>query len=99
MRPSTAAPRASTKHRGSRRLGDDDVVVAASSFTSLWAMGWIGAETLAVSTAMQGGFAVGGVMASSGLALLWWKTRTLRELQHPADEAEAKRAEDEGTPL
>lgn len=86
-------------HPKRARLDQEDVVVAASSFTSLWAMGWVGAEALAVSTAVQGGFAVGGVMASSGLALLWWRTRTLRGLRHPEEEAEEKRAEEEGSPL
>lgn len=82
----------------SRKLEDEDVVVAASGFTSLWAMGWLGAEAMAVTTAVQGGFAVGGVMASSGLALLWWKTSTLRALKHPHDADEERRAEESGFP-
>ncbi|MFA5862711.1 MAG: hypothetical protein WDA16_13555 [Candidatus Thermoplasmatota archaeon] len=66
-------------------------MVAASGFTSLWALTWLGAEALAVSSAMQGGFAVGGVMAGSGLAALWWKTRAMRSLC--ADEDEDDEAE------
>lgn len=82
----------------SRKLEDEKVVVAASGFTSLWAMGWLSAEAMAVTTAVQGGFAVGGVMASSGLALLWWKTNTLRALKHPHDADEERRAEESGIP-
>lgn len=79
----------------------DRVVVAASGFTSLWALTWLGAEALAVDTAIQGGFAVGSVMASSGLALLWWKTRTMKQLQTPdeaAEHAEADPATNEESP-
>lgn len=80
-------------------LPQEKTVIAASGFTSLWAISWMGAEAMAASTAIQGGFAVGGVMASSGLALLWWNTRTMRALQTKGDRAEEKRAEEEGTPL
>jgi hypothetical protein len=73
------------------------VVVAASGFTSLWALTWMGAEAMAVNTAIQGGFAVGSVMAGSGLALLWWKTRTMKQLQ--TDEEAREHAEAEEAPL
>lgn len=82
----------------SRMLPHERTVVAASGFTSLWAIGWLGAQA-AASTAVAGGFAVGGVMAGSGLTLLWWRTRTLRDLRHEHERAEEKRAEEEGTPL
>ena len=65
----------------------EKAVVAASGFTTLWALTWIGTEALPLDPSIQGGFAVGGVMASSGLALLWWKTRTMRQL-HPNEESE-----------
>ena len=58
----------------------EKVVVAASGFTSLWALSWIGSSSLPLSGGVQGGFAVGGVMASSGLALLWWRTKTMRAI-------------------
>lgn len=77
----------------------EKVVAAAGGFTGLWAIGWLGAEAAVVSTAVQGGFAVGGVMASSGLALLWWRTRTMKALRPATDRAEESRAEEEGTPL
>ena len=63
----------------------DKTIVAASGFTTLWALTWIGTEALPLNPGIQGGFAVGGVMASSGLAILWWKTRTMRQL-HPDDD-------------
>ena len=69
---------------------DEKVVVAASGFTSLWALSWMGAEALAINTALQGGFAVGSVMAGSGLAVLWWKTRTLRDLHEESEKADAE---------
>ena len=83
----------------SRMLPNERAVVAASGFTSLWALGWLSAEAAAASTAVAGGFAVGGVMAGSGLTVLWWKAQTLRELRHEHERAEEKRAEEEGTPL
>lgn len=66
----------------------EKVVVAASGFTSLWALTWMSAEALAVNAALQGGFAVGGVMAGSGLAVLWWKTRTLGKLHEQSEIAD-----------
>ena len=71
---------------------DEKVLVAASGFTSLWALTWMGAEAMAVNTALQGGFAVGSVMAGSGLAVLWWKTKTLRSLHDQAEKAAAAAA-------
>lgn len=68
------------------------VLVAAGSFTSLWALSWLGAAAGGVQGAVQGGFAVGGVMASSGLTVLWWKTRALRALQQQDEEAAAEAA-------
>lgn len=66
----------------------EKVVVAASGFTSLWALTWMSAEALAVNASLQGGFAVGGVMAGSGLAVLWWKTRTVERLHDESEKSE-----------
>ena len=59
---------------------EERVVVAASGFTSLWALTWLGASAVTASTAVTGGFAVGGVMAGSGLAVLWWKAKRMEAL-------------------
>lgn len=83
----------------SRKLRDEQVVVGASGFTSLWAITWMGAEAMAVNTAVAGGFAVGGVMASSGLALLWWRTRTMRDLRTEHERREAESAEHDPSSL
>jgi hypothetical protein len=83
------APRRAPKPHASK---DEKVVVAASGFTSLWALTWMGAEAMAVNSALQGGFAVGSVMAGSGLAILWWKTKTLRDLHDESEKAEAAAA-------
>ena len=75
----------------------EKVVVAASGFTSLWALTWIGTEALPLTGGIQGGFAVGSVMASSGLALLWWKTRTLHAIAKSHD-PEPEREKDAAEP-
>lgn len=67
-----------------KRLGPDSaadsehVIGAAGGFTGLWALTWLGSSALGATAAVQGGFAVGGVMAASGLTVLWWKNRALR---------------------
>ena len=70
------------------------LLAAAGSFTGLWALTWLGAATSGAGATVQGGFAVGGVMAGSGLTVLWWKTSALRALQRRDAEAddEAERA-------
>lgn len=67
----------------------DRLLAAAGGFTGLWALTWLGAATAGVGGPVQGGFAVGGVMAGSGLTVLWWKTQALRMLQQQDAEAEA----------
>lgn len=76
------------KGPGHHATKQDKVLVAASGFTSLWAITWISSAAMAAGAAAQGGFAVGGVMASSGLAALWWKTRAIKSYQEAADDAE-----------
>ena len=66
------------------------VLAAAGSFTGLWALTWLGAAGVGAGATVQGGFAVGGVMAGSGLTLLWWKTQALRALQQQNAEADAE---------
>ena len=68
----------------------DRVLAAAGGFTGLWALTWLGAATTGAGAGVQGGFAVGGVMAGSGLTLLWWKTSALRMLQRQEAEADAE---------
>jgi hypothetical protein len=68
----------------------DRVLAAAGSFTGLWALTWLGAAATGAGGTVQGGFAVGGVMAGSGLTLLWWKTSALRMLQKQEAEADAE---------
>lgn len=68
---------------------EERVMVAASGFTSLWALTWLGASAVSASTAVTGGFAVGGVMAGSGLTMLWWKARRMQALQESEEPAEA----------
>lgn len=68
----------------------EKVVAAAGSFTGLWALTWLGTSAVGASAAVTGGFAVGGVMAGSGLTVLWWKARHMEALNERA-EAEAKR--------
>jgi len=60
---------------------EERVLVAASGFTSLWALTWLGASAVTASTAVTGGFAVGGIMAGSGLTALWWKAKRMEALQ------------------
>lgn len=69
---------------------NERVLAAAGGFTGLWALTWLGAATTGAAGAVQGGFAVGGVMAGSGLTLLWWKTSALRMLQKQDADAEAE---------
>lgn len=64
----------------------DRVLVAASGFTSLWALTWLAAGAVSGAAAVHGGFAAGGLMAGSGLSLLWWKTRAIREYQADQDD-------------
>lgn len=71
------------------RKGSERMLATAGSFTGLWALAWMGAGAAAVAPAIQGGFAVGGVMAGSGLTVLWWKTRAIRAL-HPHDDEDAQ---------
>ncbi|HWG90804.1 MAG TPA: hypothetical protein VNZ52_08165, partial [Candidatus Thermoplasmatota archaeon] len=67
-------------------------------FTGLWALTWLGAQAMNPSTAIQGGFAVGGVMASSGLTALWWKTRMTVALGEESEaQEEADKADQEET--
>jgi hypothetical protein len=73
----------------------EKVVAAAGGFTGLWALTWLGASAVDPSTAVTGGFAVGSVMAGSGLTTLWWKAQRMRHLSQQADEA-AKRDESPG---
>lgn len=80
-------PNAPTSHP---RPPEDRVLAAAGSFTGLWALTWLGATTAGAAATVQGGFAVGGVMAGSGLTLLWWKTSALRMLQKQDAEADAE---------
>jgi len=63
----------------------DKVVAAAGGFTGLWALTWLGASAVDPSAAVTGGFAVGGVMASSGLTAMWWKARRMKALSEQAD--------------
>lgn len=72
---------------------DEKVLAAAGGFTGLWAMTWLGTSMMAAGGVAQGAFAVGGVMAGSGLTALWWKTRALSRYH----EAEIKE-EEEPTP-
>jgi hypothetical protein len=51
----------------------------------LWALTWFTTAAIETAPAVQGGFAVGSVMASSGLALLW--SRTMQAI-HDADQEE-----------
>ena len=87
--------------RMSSQPSSQRVLMAAGSFTGLWALTWLGAAGAGAQGAVQGGFAVGGVMASSGLTVLWWKTRALRALQRQEAEAaaEAERADVVADPL
>ncbi|HVL49363.1 MAG TPA: hypothetical protein VM889_12455 [Candidatus Thermoplasmatota archaeon] len=71
---------------------EEKVLAAAGTFTGLWALTWLGASAGAAGAAIQGGFAVGGVMAASGLTLLWWKTRAIKELHDAAQEEDAHAA-------
>ena len=73
------------------RAREERVVVAASGFMSLWALTWLGISAVAASTAVTGGFAVGGVMAGSGLTALWWKAKRVEAL-HARAEADAEDA-------
>jgi hypothetical protein len=68
----------------------DHVLAAAGGFTGLWALTWLGAAATGAGGTVQGGFAVGGVMAGSGLTLLWWKTSALRMLQKQNADADAE---------
>jgi hypothetical protein len=68
----------------------EKVVAAAGGFTGLWALTWLGTSAVDPSSAVTGGFAVGGVMASSGLTALWWKAQRMRHLSEQADAAEAR---------
>lgn len=56
---------------------NEKMLAAAGGFTGLWAVTWLGTTVMAAGAGVQGGFAVGGVMAGSGLTALWWKARAL----------------------
>lgn len=71
---------------------DDKVLAAAGGFTSLWAVTWLGTTVMAAGSVAQGAFAVGGVMAGSGLTALWWKTRAVSRY-HASEEEERTEAE------
>lgn len=63
------------------------MLAAAGGFTSLWAITWLGSTAMAAGAVVQGGFAVGSVMAGSGLTALWWKTRAVRRYHELGEEA------------
>lgn len=76
--------------------GKERVLAAAGSFTGLWALTFLGAASAPVSAAVTGGLAVGSVMASSGLTLLWWKARAMSALTaDEEDDDEAPQGVDE----
>lgn len=81
----TANARAETKP--AKR--DEKVLGAAGSFTGLWALTWLASTAMGATAGVQGGFAVGGVMAGSGLTVLWWKTRALKALVPASQTSEA----------
>lgn len=70
--------------------GRDRVLGAAGSFTGLWALTWLSATAAGAAPALQGGFAIGGVMAGSGLTALWWRVSALKELDSDKRKAEAE---------
>jgi hypothetical protein len=80
---------------GSKPAVSERVMVAASGFTSLWAVAWMGAGAMPVSAALQGGLAVGSVMAGSGLTMLWWKTRAMSSLLADAGDDGSEDAEED----
>lgn len=69
---------------------DDRFLAAAGGFTGLWAVTWLGTSVMAAGAVVQGGFAVGGVMAGSGLTALWWKTRALTRYQADSADEDAQ---------
>jgi hypothetical protein len=73
---------------------DEKVLAAAGGFTSLWAVTWLGTTVMAAGSVAQGAFAVGGVMAGSGLTALWWKTRAVSRY-HESDDEDQREAEAE----
>lgn len=74
---------------------DEKVVAAAGGFTGLWALTWLGTATMGAGAVVQGGFAVGSVMAGSGLTALWWKSRALQRYHEAsADESQEPPAEE-----
>lgn len=79
----------SRSRRETRTTKQEKLVAAAGSFTGLWALTWLGAGAAPVSAAVTGGLAVGSVMASSGLTLLWWKTRSMHHLLDDEEEDES----------
>lgn len=66
----------------------EKALAAAGTFTGLWALTWLGTTVMSAGAGVQGGFAVGGVMAGSGLTALWWKTRALGAYHATEDEEE-----------
>lgn len=70
--------------------GRERMLGAAGSFTGLWALTWLGAAAAGAPPALQGGFAVGGVMASSGLTALWWRVSALKEIDTEKRKREAE---------
>lgn len=73
-----------------REPARERVLGAAGSFTGLWALTWLGATAAGAAPALQGGFAVGGVMAGSGLTALWWRVSALKELDRDKRKREAE---------
>ncbi len=67
---------------------DDSVLAAAGSFTGLWALTWLGSSVMGAGAAVQGAFATGGVMAGSGLTVLWWRYQAMTAIED-ADERAA----------
>lgn len=68
---------------------EEKVLAGAGSFTGLWALTWLASTAMGASASVQGGFAVGGVMAGSGLTVLWWRTRALKSLVPASQTGEA----------
>ena len=67
----------------------EQVLRTAGSFTGLWALTWLGASAAGAGAALQGGLAVGSVMAGSGLTALWWRVSALQAIERRKREDEA----------
>ena len=65
---------------------EEKVLAAASGFTGLWALTWLGTSMMAAGSVAQGAFGLGAAASAGGLTALWWKTRAVGQYHSAGEE-------------